>query len=176
MKFDKYILWSQSDAPTVDDYVLIDGMQVNGDMRQQAFEFLSISLNPVIKGKRHIWKEAKIDDKINKFKSKTGEVTSPSLSFYTDNFQNVLIKSHYESVDLAGRHIAFMFCVSPSYSNNVSTILKEASSEIQRVCKISDLHFIEKELNLKKKKCNYVNIILFIIFLTAIIWLIVKNY
>lgn len=176
MKFDKYILWSQSDAPTVDDYVLIDGMQVNGDMRQQAFEFLSISLNPVIKGKRHIWKETKIDDKINKFKSKTGEVTSQSLSFYTDNFQNVLIKSHYESVDLAGRHIAFMFCVSPSYINNVSTILKDASSEIQRECNISDLHFIEKELKLKKKKCNYVNIILFIIILAAIIWLIVKNY
>lgn len=174
MNFYKYILWSQSNSPTVDDYILIDGVEVKNEVRQKAFEFLSISLNPVIEGKRHIWKEIKIGNKIKKIKSKTGEEISPSLSFYTDNFHNLLIKSHYESLDNAGRHIAFMFCVSMAFIDNASAILQEASSEIQRECKKSDLHFIEKELKVKKR-FNYIYLILIIIILTIILWQMTKN-
>ena len=172
--FNKYILWSQSFSPTEDDTIIIDGEQVKGEIRQYAFEFLSIGLNPIIEGEMHTWKKIEVNNQKCELKIKTHERTSPSLSFYLDNFQNLLLKSHYEDMDSAGRHIAFIFCIPLSLLSEAGDILNDASSIISRKCNKNDLEYINK-IKLQNKQINYLYLIL-VITISAALWYLMKNH
>lgn len=177
-----YILWRQSDSPASDDVIMIDGEEACETERQEAFNYLITGLQPEIDGKQHVWNEKDIKGKLKKFESKTGEKPSPFISIYTDNFspRHLLIKSHYNNVDNVGRRIAFMFCTLIPSSMDLKDVVKplqDASKKINMDCNIADLHFIEKELKIKKNNIYkfFILVISFIILIFITIW-IIKDY
>lgn len=174
-----YILWRQGDSPTADDVIQIDGENVRDTESQEVFNFLITGLNPVIDGKPHIWRKKDIKGKLKKFESETGETPSPFISIYTDNFspRHLLIKSHYNNVDNVGRRIPFLFCTiihSSSDFKDIVKLLQDASNKINMECNIADLHFIEKELKIKKNNIYkfFILVISFIILIFITIWII----
>lgn len=174
--FNQYILWCQSESSKTDDYLLIDGENVKDERRQEAFQLLSVFMNPLFNGKRHIWREYQIGSHLQKFQSETGEETSSALCIYTDNYHHLLIKSHYETLDEVGRRIVYMFCSSSDSLDKAIHTLQEASSAIGKECRVADLHFmeyIEKDY-LKQKNFQQINKLILTSFFK--IWKKYKSY
>lgn len=160
-KFNNYILWAQSVSSVGSDILVVDGKKAEDNAGTEEFDYITSfhsdetnSWKPVI---RNYFKD---NPSIPLYKG-----VSPKLEILSNKDGNILIKSHYVTVDEKGRRIAFIFCSKGKNYANAAKRLTAVSQKLNLSLNKKDIKLI-KDIQLSK----YIIIISVIIFILFFIW------